>query len=159
MQHLPLYFDFRAFVEGRGFVAAVHIRGRATGSSDFGSYWIYGVNPGGLAEHGEELKSAYAAFRTALTGVLFDFAEEAADFSEFRREVEIFLAETDDDSVAEWIEARRAIREGAAPPDLDLRRETEDLEPDLTIRNLLDPASAQTLPINVLRADQELLAA
>lgn len=159
MQHLPLYFDFRTFVEGQGFVAAVHMRGRATGMPDFGSYWIYGVNPGGLAEHGEEVKAAYAAFRTALTGVLFDFAEEAADFSEFQREVEVFLAETDDESVAEWIEARRAIREGAVPPNLDLRRETEDLEPELTIRNLLDPASAPTLRINVLRADQELLAA
>lgn len=159
MQHLPLYFEFRGFVEGRGFVAAIRMRGRATATEDFGSTWIYGVNPGGLAEHGEEVKSAYAAFRTALFGVLFDFAEEAADFSEFQREVETFLAETDDESVAEWIEARRAIREGAAAPDLDLRRETEDLQPDLTIRNLLDPASAPTLPINVLPVEQERLAA
>ncbi len=158
MQHLPLYFDFRAFVEGRGFVAAIRIRGRATGMPEFGSYWIYGVNPGGLAENGDDLKSAYANFRRGVVEVFYDLADRASDFAEFEEAARAFLNGTNDDLVEEWNEARRKIQAGPVP-DVGLRPETAELDPLLTIRNILDRKMAGLLPINEFPVSQERLAA
>ena len=155
---LPLYFDFREVVEGDGFIAALRMRGRVTGMRDFGSYWIYGVNPGGLAQSGDDLASAGANFRRALTEVLFDFAEEASDFDRFREEVRSFLNETDDGSTEEWVEARRQVRAGPVP-EVGLRAETAELDPRLEIRNLLDPATGPEPRLDVLPVAQEFLAA
>lgn len=154
MQHLPLYFDFRAFVEGQGFVAAIRIRGRATGMPEFGSYWIYGVNPGGLAQNGADLASAYANFRRGIIQILFDLADRAADFAEFEDAARSFLFSTADGIVEEWNEARRKIQAGPVP-DVGLRPETAELDPRLTIRNLLDLNMAAVLPINEVPDPQE----
>ena len=125
---------------------------------EFGSYWIYGVNPGGLAQNGDDLESARANFRRAVMEVLFDFAEEASDFDRFREEVRSFLTETDDDSTEERVEARRRIRAGPIP-EAGLRAETAELDTGLEIRNLLDPASGPEPRINVLPVAEEFLAA
>lgn len=159
MQHLPLYFDLRQVVVGNGFLAAIRLRGRATGMEDFGSIWIYGVNPGGLADHGPDLKTAYANFRRSLGLVLFDIAEDAADFDEFRAAVSDFLDQTDAESVAEWIEARREIRSGRVP-EVDFPQEGDDLEPEMQIRDLTAARSSELTPdLNEIPAPQERLAA
>ena len=134
MQRLPLYFDLRVVVEGGGFLARVELRGRVTCEEEFGSVWMYGVNPGGLAENGEDLESAYANFSRALTEIVGDFAERAADFGAFREDVEEFLMGTTEEIVDEWAAARRRIRDGDSP-DLRLPRETADLEPVLHIQD------------------------
>lgn len=158
MQKLPLYFDLREVVEGAGFIAALRMRGRVMGMTEFGSYWIYGVNPGGLAQNGDDPASARANFRRAVTEILFDFAEEASDFDRFREEVRSFLTETDDDSTEEWAEVRRQMRAGPVP-EAGLRAETAELDILLEIRNLLDPASGPEPRINVLPVAEDFLAA
>ena len=159
MQHLPLYFDLRQVVVGNGFLAAVRLRGRATGMEDFGSIWIYGVNPGGLADHGPDLKTAYGNFRRSLGLVLFDLAEDAADFDEFRAAVSDFLEQADAESVAEWIEARREIRSGRVP-EVDFPQEGDDLEPELQVRDLSSARPSELTPdLNEIPAPQERLAA
>lgn len=159
MPHLPLYFDVRQVVAGRGFLAAVRMRGRATCMEDFGSIWIYGVNPGGMAEHGPDRRSAYSNFRRFLVGVLSDIAEDAADFAEFRAAVTDFLEETDAESVDEWTEARREIR-GGRVPEVDLPRVSEDLGPEVEVRDLSNaPATEITPAINEPHYPQERLAA
>lgn len=149
MQNVPLYFRTKQLVFGNGFVAGVEIVGRVTAVEEFGSVWIYGVNPGGIAESGDDLPSAYANFRVWFAKVLFDMAGMADDFADFRRTVDKYLRATDDESVAEWQAARKAIRAGNSPVwktgmfraerrDLsvqlvatDLTQEVESLSPEL----------------------------
>ena len=158
MQHTPLYFDLRQVVVGNGFVAAVRLRGRATGMEDFGSIWIYGVNPGALAGHGPDLKTAWANFRHSLGLVLFDLAELAADFGAFRRALSKYLLATDRESVDEWIEARREVR-GGRVPEVDFPRESDDLEPELQVRDLTTAGPSELTPdLNEVPAPQERLA-
>ena len=131
MQHIPLYFRFEQVVFGRGFVADIRFLGRATCTREFGSTWMYGVNPGALAEEGETMQSAYANFRNALVGVFFDLAEESDGCEAFRAAARSFFEGTDDESVREWVEAREAVRAGQDPEldgGLDLQKETG--EPD-----------------------------
>lgn len=159
MPHLPLYFDVRQVVAGRGFLAAVRMRGRATCMEDFGSNWVYGVNPGEIAHHGPDLKTAYANFRQFLVGVLSDIAEDAADFVEFRASVSEFLDETDAESVAEWTAARDEVRKGRVP-DVDLPREHGDLRPEVTVDDLSNARPTEITPaINQPAGPQERLAA
>lgn len=158
-QHIPLYFDLREVVVGRGFIAVVRMRGRATSMEDFGSTWMYGVNPGALAEHGSDLKSAYANFRRSLIELLFDFAELADDFNAFRRAVSKHFYATDHESVDEWVAARREVR-GGRVPEVDLPWEKDDLEPELHVRDLAETRRADLTPaINEQPAPQERLAA
>ena len=158
MQRLPIYFDLRQVVVGNGFIAAVRLRGRATGTEDFGSTWIYGVNPGALADHGPDLKTAYANFRQSLGLVLFDLAELAADFGAFRRALSKYLHATDRESMDEWVEARREVRSGRVP-EADFPLESDDLEPELEVRDLTAAGPSELTPdLNETPAPQERLA-
>ena len=159
MQHIPLYFDLRQVVVGNGFLAAVRLRGRATGMEDFGSIWIYGVNPGGLADHGPDLRTAYASFRRSLGLVMFDLAELADDFDAFRRDLTKYFHATDRESVDEWIAARREIR-GGRVPEVDFPQANDDLDLELQIRDLTTaPLTELTPDLNEVPAPQERLAA
>lgn len=158
MPKLPLYFDLLGVVEGDGFIAVLRMRGRVTGMEEFGSYLICGVNPGGLAQNGEDLASARVNFRRAVMEVLFDLADRASDFAAFREAVRSFLVRTDDDHTEEWVEARRRIRAGPIP-EAGLRVETAELDTALEIRNILDPTSGPEPRLNVLPAPEESLAA
>lgn len=134
--HIPLYFRFAHVVFGRGFAADVRFLGRATCAREFGSTWMYGVNPGVLAEEGDSMPSAYANFRNALVGVLFDLAEEADGFETFRAAARSFFDATDDVSVREWLSAREAIRAGHDPgidAGLDLHKETGEPPSGFTV--------------------------
>ena len=155
MNNIPLFFRFEHIVFGRGFLADVRFPGRATCAREHGSTWMYGVNPGALAEEGNDMKSAYANFREALAGVLFDLAEESGSFEEFRAAARSFYEATDSESVAEWEEARQAIRDGADPdldPGLDLRRETGNGGPDFEVVEV--PPSNISPALNHFPADQ-----
>lgn len=158
MQNIPLYFDLRETVVGQGFIAAVRMQGRATAVEDFGSTWIYGVNPGGLADHGSGLKTAYGNFRRSLVCVLLDFAEEAADFGAFSEAVRDFLEATNAESVAEWDVARSEIRNGRTP-EVDLPAEKADLEMSVRITDLSATRPADLTPaINELEPQERLAA-
>lgn len=153
MQNIPLYFRFDHLVCGRGFLADVRLVGRATCTEEFGATWIYGVNPGALAESGGDLTAAYAGFRNRLVGVLFDLAEESGSFAEFHERARSFFEATDADSVSEWEEARQAIRAGNDPHGYpDLQREVQDLHPSVDIREVTPQAVSPEL--NYLSPDQ-----
>ena len=144
--NLPLYFQFRTPVYGRGFVADVRIRGRITCVEEYGATCIYGVNPGGLAAGGEDLNSAYLDFRAGLTATLFDLAKDAGTFREFKAAAKDFIAATDDESVEEWENARSEIRAGTTPTEGgDLRRETEALPAEITVERLQPSKSLPSL--------------
>jgi hypothetical protein len=56
-----------------------------------GGVWMYGVRPGGLAAGGKDEGEAYLEFCQACRSVLYDIAEEASDFPDFKGRVERFF--------------------------------------------------------------------
>jgi hypothetical protein len=109
----PLLCSFHEFVPGKGFVAGVSMAGRALATdAEDGQWWIYGVNPGAIAESGRTLLEAHAQLRTAMRRYLADVAQEAQDFDAFKVEVERFFNETDAESVTEWEAAVADVRSG-----------------------------------------------
>lgn len=138
--HYPLLFAFHEAIVGRGFVAGVEVRGRAIAEQEGeGQWWVYGVNPGALAECGSGLHSAVENFRLRLKTALVDFAEEASDFQAFKQSATAFFATTDQDTEGEWEAARQAVRAGRI--DLaELPKDRSERAPTIMVKELaLEP--------------------
>ncbi len=117
MTTFSLIYGFRDAVSGQDFLAGVAIDGRALVVQEGADeWWMYGVTPGGLAAWGKTPNEAHAAFRETYRKVLFDIAGLSGDYDAFRAEVERFYAESDEEDAQRWIEAARAIRNGAVEP-------------------------------------------
>ena len=109
MTRYPILFGFQDLIAGNGFVAGVTVNGRALLVDEEDGYWMYGVNPGGIAASGATASEAQAEFRVIYRSVLFDAAAEAVDFASFRSEVERFFSETNEPTKTEWDEAVQAL--------------------------------------------------
>jgi hypothetical protein len=108
----PLFFGFRTAIQGKGFVASVVMNGRGLmveeGADD---WWLYGVNPGGVAGGGEDQHLAFSEFRNSYYAILFDIANDVTSYEEFRAEVERFFNETNRHYEKEWLAAVEKVRE------------------------------------------------
>ena len=110
---IPLLFTYRDTLFGNGFVVEVQAKnGRALCVREPEGFWMYGVNPGGMAGTGEDPDSAHAAFRQAFSNVLVDLALEAPNFGAFRDAVIKFFGETNEGYEPEWLTAVQAVRNG-----------------------------------------------
>jgi hypothetical protein len=116
---IPLMFGFTDLIEGRGFVARVRTDGRAVVETEDGSWWVNGVNPGGICAQGETAKEALQAFRSAVHEVMLDSAVRCATFHDFRAQVELIFNSTTEAMVSEWKTAAITLREGARAGPLD----------------------------------------
>jgi hypothetical protein len=136
----PLMFTFRDAVSGNGFLAGVTLSGRALMVHEDDSWWIYGVRPGALAETGQTPQEAFLKFRNTYKTVLFDMAEESADFESLKKEVERFYYEPDDEEERRWMEAFRELRSGKMqpePPFSSLPKEAPETRPtQITVERL-----------------------
>lgn len=120
MANVPLVFGFTDLIEGCGFIARVRTNGRALIEEDEeATWWINGVNPGGVCAPGATPKEALQAFRLAVKDVLLDCAVRCKNFSAFRNEMGLIFESTTEDLVSEWQEAALALREGASAGPLD----------------------------------------
>lgn len=130
----PLLCAFPETIISNGFDARIEVNARVLAVEDEpGSWWIYGVNPGAIAETGSSLHSAVRAFRERLQHVLEDYATEWSDFESFKRHVEEFFNTCDSETENEWLAAREAVRAGRV--DLpDMRRVTEESPQRINIR-------------------------
>lgn len=91
---LPLICTYRNNVAGNGFLAKVEMRGRLLAVvEEDGSFFVHAVRPAGWAEGGATLHEAFAVFRNAYTAILYDIADEAKNFAEFRDAVNALDAE------------------------------------------------------------------
>jgi hypothetical protein len=117
MTRYPLLFGFRDLIAGNGFVAGVAVNGRALLVDEGDGFWMYGVNPGGLAGGGANHSEAQAEFRQGYRSVLFDIAAEAADFGSFRQQALRFFEETNEPTRQEWEEALAEVRKGEVVAD------------------------------------------
>lgn len=117
MTRYPLLFGFRDLVAGKGFVAGIAIDGRALLVDEDDGFWMYGVNPGGVAGGGPSIGDAQVEFRSSYRSVLFDIAGEAESFDQFEEEVTRFFRETNEPTLAEWEDAVKAVRTGEVDAD------------------------------------------
>lgn len=110
----PLLFSYRDTLFGNGFVVEVQAtNGRAlcVRESD-DEYWVYGINPGGMAAHGEDPDAAHAAFRKTFSHILVDIAQGSAGFEEFQAAVRTFFDDTNEGYAVEWRDAIQAVQRG-----------------------------------------------
>src|SRR5882724_1433787 len=114
----PVMFTFKDVVSGNGFLAGITLCGRALMCrEDDVKWWTYGVHPGGMAEVGEAALESFSNFRNSYKKILFDIAEEAANFEAFKREVERFYAECAEGEEERWDTAAKAFRSGEVQPE------------------------------------------
>ena len=114
MDRLPLLFTFKDQVYGDGFLADIEAQGRVLevrGPEEEEGVWMNGVQPGGIAEGGEDDYKARVAFKKTYKAVLFDIASEAKNFNAFKREVEKFFNEVCRPIEKEWLDAVKRVRE------------------------------------------------
>lgn len=124
MPRYPLLFGYRDLVSGTGFVAGVQADGRALLVEEDEEFWVYGVNPGGIAGHGNTWEAAHEDFRRNFKAALFDLAIEAQGFDEFRRLVTDFFEDTNAESERDWDQATREIS-SVEEPWLQVRKVTD----------------------------------
>ena len=105
MTKYPLLFTFRDKIGGRDFVAEVVAHGRVLAVEEQEGWWLYGVQPGDLAESGTTAQEAVAAFRKTFTEILLDIATSVTDFSSLRDEVQRWFAAVNEPTEREWREA------------------------------------------------------
>lgn len=122
----PFFFTFLDKVEGNGYLADVAVHGRVLATEEDGVWWMYGVNPGGVAACGKSRAEAYTEFRKAVMSVLFDIATRSSkDFFAFRKEARRFFDEVNCPTLAEWEAAREQVRAGKVTIE-GMRRETQE---------------------------------
>jgi len=117
MNRYPLIFKFKELISGPGFLSNVNINGRVVIAKEDDVWWVFGVNPGGIAKDGPKPNEAYTNFCKFLRGVLEDFATQSKNFSDFKEKVKVFVLEKDEKEEALWLEARQAIRNGTLKPE------------------------------------------
>ena len=109
----PLLFTYRATLFGTGFIVDVQaVNGRALCVRETDDYWLYGINPGGMAAHGETPDAAHAAFRKTFSHILVDLAQESVSFEAFQVAVYAFFEATNIGYESEWHDATVAVRRG-----------------------------------------------
>ena len=134
----PLLCGFSETVVCDGFVVHVAAHGRALACEEDGGWWLYGVNPGGLSARGESVREAHYAFLDAFRKVLFDVANGAAGFEDFKREAEDFFNAVDAETAKDWTAAVEAVRRGEVAL-AELPRASADEQPSLTVMLLTKP--------------------
>ena len=117
MTHYPLLYGFNNLIAGNGFFAGVSLNGRALLVDEGDGFWMYGVNPGGIAAGGATPGEAQSEFRLMYTSVLFDIAAEAGSFEEFKMRIDEFFSETNQPTAAEWNAAVEEVRRGHVDAD------------------------------------------
>ncbi len=113
-QSLPLLFSFKQVVVGNGFIAGVEMNGRALLETDWvggrAEAWITGIEPVGISGGGGDRGLAFGEFRKSWTLVVFDLAEQARDFQEFKSLCETFLASNQPNMTQLWTDAVAVVR-------------------------------------------------
>jgi hypothetical protein len=117
MNKYPLIFAFRDAISGNGFLSGVSVTGRALMALEDGKWWMYGVAPGGIAESGDTMQEAWLRFKNTYKDALFDMAEEAVTFANFKDLVRGFVNDRDDEEAERWHSALEELRSQSAAPD------------------------------------------
>ncbi len=128
----PILFRFsdRFRFAGNGYSVWVKMFGRALLTEEQDGFWMYGVNPGGMAACGATEREAMNEFRQAYTAVMEDIVEESLSFEALQAEVHRFCG--DDSDTGLWFEAVAEISAGAEAPDW-LPRDRAETQPGVEV--------------------------
>ncbi len=147
----PLVFTLQDVVTGCGFLAGIVVTGKAVMEQEDGKWWMYGVCPGAIAGSGETPQEAFADFRNRYKEALFDMAVEFKSFLGFRKAVQEFFVEDDQESVR-WEEALKILRENesaiAEPFKALPRKRPEDYRLGIRIERLEKKKQSALMPSN-----------
>lgn len=146
MNGYPLIFKFNEVIFFKKFkikeyIAMVNSIGQALLVKEDDKYWIYGVQPGGMAESGRTVKEALHNFKIAFRNVLSDIEEDSNSFQNFRSQVDAFFNDIDKEELSRWEEARKEIKAGKISISEDisvLKKETNEFNNFLKITLLAE---------------------
>lgn len=111
MKLYPLVFSFRDIIAGNGYVAVVSMDGRVVLSEeDDQDFWMFGVQPGGIAGGEKQREAAFTEFKKTYLSVLFDIAAEVTSFEEFKERTTAFFAEVNEPNAADWERSLMDVR-------------------------------------------------
>lgn len=136
MASYPIFFAYKDVVECGEFNALITARGRALLTFEDGKWWLYGVEPGGMAANGNEPKAAFREFSVAFGNIMRDLASETDCPKNFERGARQFFDSIDKTDEKAWKEARKKIKAGKldAPPELKtIKKITDDYSVSLSI--------------------------
>ena len=152
MTQYALFFESGGPVFGEGYIASVRVHGRALATHDEedGEFELSGVNPGSLLGFGRTLNEAYQDFVESLRCTLIDCASDAANFEDFRQEVQDFFVTNDPQAETNWEAARDRARRGELPNDLALRLERSDPDLGVDVRQVEAPSLSANAPAQAL---------
>jgi len=147
----PLVFTLQDAITGCGFLAGIVVTGKAVMEHEDGKWWMYGVCPGGIAAAGDTPNEAFVDFRNKYKEALFDMAEECGNFLTFRRSVQEFFGEDQQESLR-WDTALKILREnedGISDPFKNLpRKRPGDFELGIRIDRLENKKKSSLTPAN-----------
>jgi hypothetical protein len=106
----PLLLTFEGTTKTPQFAATVQMRGRLLASLEVEGVWLYGVNPGAIAQAGDNIADAREKLNETMRGVLTDIANESSSFDDFKVKIEDFFNQSDAHTIAEWEAAREVVR-------------------------------------------------
>ena len=151
MQEYPLFFTLTHEINSPSYVARVVSRGRVLMAFEDGEWWCHGVDPGGITERGETPVAAWTAFKAAMGAVFADLSGDAAAFDDFKRLVNVFIADRDDTEASRWETARLKMRATSATaedmPFKGLDRIAGNIALSVTVERLeaIVPAEKETI--------------
>lgn len=109
----PVLFSLSEVVSGSGFFAGVAvIDGRGSMVPDVDGWWLYGVEPGVLAEDGDNPQEAHLKFAASFRTLLFDVVANTSSIEQFKEEVVRMFAQVNEPEAERWDAALTATRAG-----------------------------------------------
>lgn len=154
MDRIPLFFNRRLLVAGRGFIAQVAIEGRCILElTDEGFVSFLGVNPGAVAGQGDSRGEAYHDLLENVRLVLIDLANEAPGFERFKDLVERFVLETNRPFEAAWRAAVEDVHAGKVDHSDYPRAVDAARPPSVTVELLAEQRAGRAAPTRELAPD------
>lgn len=160
MGNYPIFFAFKDVVACGQFKALIQARGKALLTYEGNKWWMYGVQPGGMAASGSDVGEAFKAFNRTFGHIIRDIAEEVAHCpNEFEKTARRFFDDIDEEEQRTWQEARDKIRSGemGVPQRLrPMKRIVDDFDVVISIIITRNPGIKKG---EIVQGDDQFLAA
>ena len=143
----PLLFEYRFLVVGNGFLADITASGKVLCVQEApGEVWMYGVQPGALADWGATEAEAHQAFHRAFHELLIDISASAPTAEAFEAEVRTFCETVNVPNARMWDRALEEVRAGRASTD-GLDRWPADRPVSVNIAIVREPKPSANVPV------------
>lgn len=106
----PLVFSYTDYIDHKKWSAIIVAQGRCVMDFEDDDWWIEGVEPGGLAAHGEQPALAIKDFRDTWSKVIEDAASGKKSYDDFQRELETLFHQVNEPADRDWQLARHEIQ-------------------------------------------------